>query len=75
MLTFHINGVSVTAPSEARAVQAFREVTGYTEPFLLITSAQRPEPDSTVAAVLRRDASQPMGFAISPMTGRMTAVS
>lgn len=67
MLTFHINGVSVTAPTEARAVQAFREVTGYTEPFLLITSAQHPEPETQPA--------QPMGFAISPMTGRMTAVS
>ena len=67
MLTFHINGVSVTAPTEARAVQAFRDVTGYTEPFLLITSAHRPEPET--------QASQPMGFAISPNTGRMTAIS
>lgn len=67
MLTFHINGVSVAAPTEARAIQAFREVTGYTEPFLLITSAHRPEPET--------QASQPMGFAISPNTGRMTAIS
>lgn len=67
MLHFHINGVSVSAPTEARAIQAFREVTGYTEPFLLITSAHRPEPEAQPA--------QPMGFAISPKTGRMTAVS
>ena len=67
MLHFDINGVSVAAPSEARAIQAFREVTGYTEPFLLITTAQRPEPDTQPA--------QPMGFAISPNSGRMTAVS
>ena len=67
MLHFDINGVSVAAPTEARAIQAFREVTGYTKPFLLITTAQRPEP--------KTQASQPMGFAISPNTGRMTAVS
>lgn len=67
MLHFDINGVSVAAPSEARAIQAFREVTGYTERFLMITTAQHPEPET--------QASEPMGFAISPSTGRMTAIS
>jgi hypothetical protein len=67
MLHFHINGTPVAAHSEARAIEAYRQVTGDMEPFLLITTAQRREPET--------QASQPMGFAISPNTGRMTAVS
>ena len=73
MVTLIIDGVSVSAPSVDRCLAAFQDVMG--RPGLVITDPAPAVPDSTVSKVLRRDASQPMGFAISPMTGQMTAVA
>ena len=67
MLHFHINGVSVAAPTEARALDAYRAVTGDTSTVILVTPALAPVPEVQPA--------HPMGFAISPRTGCMTAIS
>ena len=64
MVTLIIDGVSVSAPSVDRCLAAFQDVMGH--PGLVITD---PAPAAPT------EPAKPMGFAISPMTGQLTAVA
>lgn len=64
MVTLIIDGVSVSAPSVDRCLAAFQDIMG--RPGLVITDP---------APAIPAEPAKPMGFAISPMTGHLTAVA
>lgn len=64
MVSLMIDGITVTAPSVDRCLAAFQDFMG--RPGLVITDP---------APAVPTEPAKPMGFAISPMTGQLTAVA